>query len=67
MRDALHLSLERRGARVGKIGAHARHEQVELDDGFLPPPMFAHDVLDDAADERERAVGGFNGEAFHAT
>src|SRR5215217_6742070 len=64
-RDVLRAALERDDPRVGKIGARLDDQHVELGDRLLPPLMLSHDILDDAADEREGSVGVIDREELH--
>ena len=60
-RHFLDAALQRRDARIRKLGVHAVGGEVELDDGLLPPAVLADDVLDDLAYERKRAIGLVDG------
>src|SRR5215207_6544043 len=54
--DVLCPPLERHDAWIGQIRPRLDCQHIELGDRLLPAPMLAHHVLDDAANQRKRAI-----------
>jgi len=63
--QGLHRPLQHFGAFARLIATIARRDEVELEDRFTPTAVLLHDVVDNLANEGQRAVCLLDGEQLH--